>query len=432
MIVRMNPKKVVRKIVPKSGVKAIEKSYRKGRGAFWQTRHGFPARSMRVIAVTGTNGKTTTCSYISEVLKASGHTTAVYTTAFYEVAGKLTANRSHMTVTSQRDVQRFFARAKKAQVDYVVLEVTSHALEQGRIAGVPVEVGVLTNLTQDHLDYHGTMERYARAKALLFQNYGAKYAVLNADDEWFKFFAGKSTAQVFSFGKNKAATAQLRFVKTSAEGSVADLVTDAMTLKIKTSLIGEFNLYNAAVAASVGAVLGISGEAIEKGVSNLKAVPGRMESVEAGQDFQVLVDFAYTPDALLNALTTLKKVSSGKIRIVFGATGDRDASKRPLMGAVVAENADAVYLTDDETYTEDPQAIRDAVYAGIVAAGGRDKTQIYDDRLDAIKQAFKDAKKGDVVLLAGIGHEDYRNMGGKKMPWDERQVALSELNKQAR
>lgn len=423
----MQPKKLARKIVPKRGIKTLEKSYRKSRGVFWQTRHGFPARSMRVIAVTGTNGKTTTCSYISEVLKASGHTTAVYTTAFYEVAGKLTANRSHMTVTSQRDVQRFFARAKKAQVDYVVLEVTSHALEQGRIAGVPVEVGVLTNLTQDHLDYHGTMERYARAKSLLFQNYGAKYAVLNADDEWFKFFAGKSTAQVFSFGKNKAATAQLQSVMTSAEGSVADLVTDAMSLKIKTSLIGEFNLYNAAAAASVGSVLGISGEAIEEGVSNLKAVPGRMEAVEAGQDFQVLVDFAYTPDALLNALTTLKKVSSGKIRIVFGATGDRDASKRPLMGTVVAENADVVYLTDDETYTEDPASIRDAVYAGIVAAGGRDKTQVFDDRLDAIKQAFKDAKKGDVVLLAGIGHEDYRNMGGKKMPWDERQIAVQEL-----
>lgn len=396
----MQPKKLARKIIPKRGIQTLEKNYRKGRGAFWQTRHGYPARGMRVIAVTGTNGKTTTCSYVSEVLKAAGYKTAVYTTAYYEINGQNTPNHSHMTVTSQRDVQGFFARAKKAQVDFVVLEVTSHALEQGRITGVPVEIAVVTNLTQDHLDYHGTMEEYAKAKALLLQKYGAKYAVLNADDEWFGFFAQYSQAEVKPFKKDPS---------------------------LKTSLIGDFNLYNASAAAAVGDLLGLDRSVIRRGVANLKAVPGRMESINAGQDFGVIVDFAYTPDALENVLKTLKDITKGKVGIVFGATGDRDKTKRGPMGEVVSKLADRIYLTDDETYTEDPVAIRDAVYAGIKRAKGEAKTQVYDDRLDAIKQAFKEAKKGDVVLLAGIGHEDYRNMGGKKLPWDERRVALEEL-----
>jgi UDP-N-acetylmuramoyl-L-alanyl-D-glutamate--2,6-diaminopimelate ligase len=174
---------------------------------------------------------------------------------------------------------------------------------------------------------------------------------------------------------------------------------------------------------AVGFSLGLDRAKLLEGVAALEAVPGRMELIDEGQDFQVLVDFAYTPDALLNALTTLKQIAQGRVHIVFGATGDRDQSKRPLMGEVVARNADQIYLTDDETYTEDPAAIRDAVYEGIMKGGGEKKTRIFDDRLDAIKASFKAAKKGDIVLLAGIGHEDYRNMGGKKLPWDERQIA---------
>lgn len=425
----MNPKKVVRRVVPKSAVKNLESSYRKSRGAAWQARYGYPARSLNVIAITGTNGKTTTASYINSVLQASGLKTAVYTTAFYEIAGKRTPNRTHMTVTSQRSVQSFYSRAKKAGVDWVILEVTSHALVQGRIAGTKVDIAVMTNLTQDHLDYHGTMEKYAEAKALLFgKKYGAKYAILNHDDQWYGFFAKRSAGSVLSYGKDSKSAIKLVESSLSAAGSSFTVEFSSVRQQMKTQLLGMFNIYNAVAAAGVGFALGLKPESIAEGVANLSAVPGRMEQIDEGQNFSVLVDFAYTPDALLNALTTLRPMTSDKLRIVFGATGDRDASKRPLMGKVVAEHADAIYLTDDETYTEDPKSIRDAVYEGIKAGKGASKTQVFDDRLDAIKQAFQDAKKGDIVLLTGIGHEDYRNMGGKKIPWDERQIARNILN----
>ncbi len=424
MINNMNPKKVIRKVVPKSAVKQLESTYRKGRGVTWQARHGYPARSLKVIAITGTNGKTTTASYVNSVLNAGGLKTAVYTTAYYEIAGKRVPNRTHMTVTSQKSVQSFFAKAKKAQVDWVILEVTSHALVQDRIAGTNVEVAVMTNLTQDHLDYHGTMEVYADAKALLFgQKYGTKTAILNSDDDWYDHFANVVHGKTVSYGEHSGSSIKLKKAKMTSSGTDFSIKYDGRTIALNTKLLGKFNVYNALAAAGVGFVIGLSDEVIAEGIGNLSAVPGRMEEIKEGQSFNVLVDFAYTPDALLNALTTLRPMTDGKLRIVFGATGDRDASKRSLMGEVVAENADAIYLTDDETYTEDPEKIRDAVYEGIRSKGAEAKTKVIEDRLDAIKQAFADAEKGDTVLLTGIGHEDYRNMGGKKLPWDEREIA---------
>ena len=430
MIHIVNPKKVVRKVIPKSAVKKLETTYRKGRGAAWQARYGYPSRSLKVIAVTGTNGKTTTASYINSVLKAAGLKTAVYTTAYYEINGEQVPNRTHMTVTSQKSVQSFFAKAKKASVDWVILEVTSHALDQGRIAGTKVEIAVMTNLTQDHLDYHKTMENYADAKAALFgPKYGAKYAILNRDDKWFDLFANVAAGEAISYGEHPGANLLLKKCNSTAKGSDFAARLKGNSLNLSTRLLGRFNVYNALAAAGVGKALNLEDRAIIKGVNDLAAVPGRMEQIDEGQPFSVLVDFAYTPDALLNALTTLRPMTKGKLRIVFGATGDRDAGKRPLMGEVVAEHADVIYLTDDETYTEDPAKIRSAVYEGIKAKNGESKTKVIDDRLDAIKLAFKDAQKGDIVLLTGIGHEDYRNMGGKKIPWDERQIARRLLAK---
>lgn len=419
----MNPKKVAQKVLPKSAVKPIKKVYRQGRGVVWQTRYGFPTKSLKIVAVTGTNGKTTTASYVNSVLQAGGFKTAVYTTAYYEIDGERVANNTHMTVASQRSVQKFFADAKNAGVDWVVLEVTSHALHQGRIAGLKPEIGIITNLTQEHLDYHGTMKEYAKAKAMLFTRYGAKKAILNHDDEWHGFFSGRIKQQQISFGQNKGSNLKLKNLKLSSKGSTFDVVIGEKTFSFTTQLLGKFNVYNALCAIAVGREVGIADAKIIKGVANLKSVPGRMEEVDEGQNFTVIVDFAITPDALENALTTLRPMTKGKLAIVFGATGDRDATKRPVMGQVVAELADRIYLTDDETYTEDPKSIRDQVYQGIASVNARSQTQVFDDRKEAIKQAFLDAKRGDIVLLTGIGHENYRNMGGKKMPWDEREIA---------
>jgi UDP-N-acetylmuramoyl-L-alanyl-D-glutamate--2,6-diaminopimelate ligase len=421
-------KRLLRKLLPSGLLRFIEKSYRLGRGFFWQARFGFPARGLRVIAVTGTNGKTTTISYINDILNAAGYKTAALSTVFYEVAGKMTPNDTHFTIDKQSIVQSFLSRAKKARVDFVVLEVTSHALDQDRMMGVKAEVALVTNLTQDHLDYHKTMENYARAKSLLLKNYGAKYAVLNGDDNWFDYFRDAARCEVFEYGKTKKARLRIEGIKLGPEGSEATFDTEAGKLTARTRLPGEYNVYNAAAAASAGVILGVEPKKIELGISGLKKLSGRMEDIDEGQGFRVLVDFAITPDALEKALTALKKTAKGKVRIVFGATGDRDRGKRPDMGKVAAKLADAVYLTDDETYTEDADKIRRAVYAGIEKAGGAKKTRVIPDREEAIAQAFKDSKDGDAVLIAGLGHENSRNMGGKLIPWSDQETARKLLH----
>ena len=420
----MDPKKVVRKILPITGIRIAEETYRRGRIYGLQARFGFPARGMRVIAVTGTNGKTTTCFFINEMLKAAGHTTAMYTTASIELAGKSEPNKTHRTLPLTEQLIRFLRSAKKAKVDFVVLEITSQALHQHKLIGTPIEVAVMTNLSQDHLDYHRTMDRYAEAKARLFNGYmKPKYCVLNADDKLYDYFLLQSMGQVISYGEGPDSTERIQAVKQASTGMSWRLMNGAKALPLAIQMTGLFNVYNASAAAAVGLTLGLKPDEIAKGLEGLKLVPGRMEAIDAGQPFTVWVDYAVTPDALEKVLQAGRQAATGKVSIVFGATGDRDRAKRPIMGAIAAKNADQIYLTDDETYKEDPEAIRHGVFEGIELAKGQNKTQVIADRKQAIKTAFKQAKKGDVVIVAGIGHQDSRNMGGKNVPWDERQIA---------
>ncbi len=426
MITEMNRfKKILRKIVPKGLLSGGERAYRVTRGVFWLIFYGFAPRGARVIAVTGTNGKTTTANYINEALKACGLKTALYSTALIEVAGKSEPNRTHFTLISQRVVQQFFARAKKARVDFVILEVTSHALDQNRILGVPIEVAVMTNLTQDHLDYHGTMDEYARAKSLLFSKYRPKISILNLDDKWYEYLKERASGRTATYGRAKQAT--FRLLKTDPEK--AEFEFEKKKYSFNINLMGTFNAYNALAAIATGVELGQKMEDLCRGVENLKKVPGRMEEVSVGQEYRVYVDFAYTPDALEKALSSLREVTKGKVRIVFGATGDRDKSKRPIMGRVVSKFADAIYLTDDETYSENAGEIRRDVMAGITKEAGRDKTQEIADRKEAMRKAFDDAKAGDVILITGLGHETERNMAGRLIAWDDREVAKELLRK---
>jgi UDP-N-acetylmuramoyl-L-alanyl-D-glutamate--2,6-diaminopimelate ligase len=415
-------KKAARKVISKKALRHVEKYYRLGKVKTATALHGYPAKKMRVIAVTGTNGKTTTCAFVNEILKAGGYKTAVYTTAFIEVDGHSKPNQTHMTLANAWVVQKFFAKAKRAGVDWVVLEVTSHALDQYRILGIPIEIAIVTNISQDHLDYHGTMENYASAKARLITEFNPKVTILNADDKWFEFFAKSVKEGLLTVGCSNA-THQIKGVKLTASGTEYKLVSAKGVLNLKTELIGEFNVYNSAFAAAAGQVLKIESSHIKQGIANVLHIPGRMEAIEAGQPFIVVVDFAVTPEALEKALQSLKGVTKGDVRLVFGATGDRDKLKRPIMGQVAAKLADNIYLTDDETYTEDGDIIRASVKEGIAQAGGLNKCQEIADRYEAIKTAFTEAKTGDVVILAGIGSEDYRNQGGKKIPWDEREIA---------
>jgi UDP-N-acetylmuramoyl-L-alanyl-D-glutamate--2,6-diaminopimelate ligase len=389
-----------------------------------QARYGFPAKGARVIAVTGTNGKTTTCLIINEMLKKAGYRTAMLTTAVNEIDGAAKPNTTHRTVLLTADLMRLFRRTRGKGIDFYVLEVTSQSLHQHKLLGIPVEVAVMTNFTQDHLDYHRTMENYGAAKARLFNSYmKPKVCVLNRDDAWYDYFAKESVGKVVSYGKRAKSTLQMKHVSVTPSQTEVTGSYERQAIKLTTPLVGMFNAYNAAAAALAGLQLGLSPAKVKTGVAALAAVPGRMERVDAGQNFSVIVDYAHTPDALQNALQTLQEVTKGKVIAVFGATGDRDKQKRPDMGAVAAKYADQIFLTDDETYTEDPAAIRAAVMQGIKAAGGTKKTTEISDRRQAIQAAFKAAKKGDTVLLAGLGHQNYRAMANQKQPWDEREVA---------
>ena len=415
--------KGVRRALPKEAVRALEEVYRRGRVRLVSAKYGNPAKGLKVIAVTGTNGKTTTVNYINEILKEAGLKTAMFSTALIEIAGKTTLNDLNATVASTERMQQFFRDAKKAEVDYVVLEITSHALQQHKLDGVPIEAAIMTNLTQDHLDYHKTMEDYAAAKAKLFKG-EPKFIVLNRDDAWFdyfnQFYAG---AQKITYGTHEEAEARIDYVKLYRKGSEATIVIDHQTkLHLATALPGRFNVYNMTAAAATAYLLGMKLTDIVEGVANLEGIPGRFERVVEGTGYDVIVDYAHTPDALSQLLEAAKAVTKNRIILVFGATGDRDKGKRPIMGEIAVKYADRIILTDEESYNEDPAAIRTAVREGIEKAGGDGKLTEIADRHDAIEKALAIAKKGDTILITGMGHEQFRIVNGRRLPWNDGDV----------
>jgi len=430
MSVKQQLVKGVRKALPRGAVRQLEENYRKGRVRLVTARYGNPAKNLRVIAVTGTNGKTTTANYINEILKEAGCKTAMFSTAVIEVAGKRMPNELNMTVADTAIMQRFFRDAKRAKVDYVVLEVTSIALHQHKLDGVPILAAVMTNLTQDHLDAHGTMDNYAAAKAKLFQ-LQPNYIVLNRDDEWFEYFDQfPAAAQKITYGKHDDAEAKITHTKLYKKGSEATVVIDHQTkLDLATALPGDYNIANMTAAAATAYLLGVKLNDIIEGIANLEEVPGRFERVEIGKDYDVIVDYAHTPDGLEKFLTAAKAIAKKRVILVFGATGDRDKGKRSIMGEIATKFADRIILTDEESYNEDPQAIRDMVMQGIESAGGSAKTTEVADRRDAIKKALGIAGKGDMIVITGMGHEKFRVEQGKKIPWNDADVVRELVEK---
>jgi UDP-N-acetylmuramoyl-L-alanyl-D-glutamate--2,6-diaminopimelate ligase len=410
----------VRKLLPSGAVKQLEERYRKGRIKLVRVRYGDPAKNLNVIAVTGTNGKTTTLNYINEILKEAGYKTAMFTTAVIEIAGDRKVNDLNATVALTAEMQKFFREAKKAKVDYVVLEVTSHALDQHKLEGVPILAAVMTNLTQDHLDYHKTMENYAAAKGKLFAS-NPQFIVLNRDDEWFDFFNQfPASDQKITYGRHDDAEVRVTHTKLYRKGSEATLLLDQHEkLDLATALPGEYNVDNMAAAATTAYVLGINLHDIVEGIANLEGVPGRFEHVKTGRDFDVVVDYAHTPDGLEKFLTAAKAITKNRVILVFGATGDRDKGKRPIMGEIAAKLADRIVLTDEESYNENPDKIREQVMQGIESAGGSGKTTEIADRHEAIKKALGIATKGDTVLITGMGHEKFRIVDGQRIPWND-------------
>ncbi|HSW78803.1 MAG TPA: UDP-N-acetylmuramoyl-L-alanyl-D-glutamate--2,6-diaminopimelate ligase [Candidatus Babeliales bacterium] len=421
----MNFRKIVKAFIPRSLFRKIEPVGHLGESILFNSLNSFPGRKFKVIGVTGTNGKTTTAFLIHKMLHEAGYKVGLMTTVAYGAGDKLKIPPDHYTNVPAPLMMRRLKEIKDGGAEWLVMEVTSMALAQNRVWGVPFQIAVMTNISQDHLDYHKTMENYINAKVKLFRltnknAKGTKTGVINADDKTAnKFISAIKNSKTYGI---RSGDLQAKNIELSAAGVAYKATTDEETYDIRCRIPGRFNVYNSLAAIQVGRVMGLNKHQIEQGIASLEAVAGRMTSLSSKSGFSVIVDFAVTPDALENVLTASRELTKGKIILVFGATGDRDKLKRPIMGGVAVKNADQIFLTDDETYTEDPAAIIKAVYKGIEAAGGQNKTTIVEDRLDAIKTALETAKKGDTVILTGMGHLTTRNMGGKEQAWDEIEI----------
>lgn len=423
-----NVKKIIKKLLPSNARYHVANAYHLVVAVAANIRYGFPTHAVQVIMVTGTNGKTTTATMIAQMLRSAGHKVGINTTAFYQIGDEVTPKASSRTLEDIFELQAMFAKMKNAGCEYIILEATSMGLVQHRLWGVPCDVAIMTNLTQDHLDYHGTMERYAAAKGKLFAS-KPKFIVLNRDDEWFDYFNQfEAERRKVTYGTDPQATCQIVGADLGQNGSDVTLQIDGdHTLTFHIHLPGKFNVYNAAAAATAGWFLQLEPEQITKGLASLKDVPGRMQRVDKDGRINVIVDYAHTPDALKNVLETLQHLTKGKLWVVFGATGDRDKAKRPLMGEIAAKLADRIVLTDEEPYTENPDNIRAAIMDGIVKAGGQKKTTEIADRGAAIKEAIKQARPRDTVVITGMGHESVRMIAGKKVPWSDLAVAKKAL-----
>jgi UDP-N-acetylmuramoyl-L-alanyl-D-glutamate--2,6-diaminopimelate ligase len=380
---------------------------------------GDPTATLRVVGITGTNGKTTTAFLVRDVLEEAGVRTGLLGTVKQVVGG--TEEPVEHTTPEAIDLQATFRRMLDAGDGACVMEVSSHALELGRAAGIRFECRAFTNLTQDHLDFHDDMEAYYLAKRRLFDGPGP--AVVNLDDAYGRRLAADLERPI-GFGiESPEAAYRARDVRFDFGGArfVAD--TPDGPLELGTPLPGRFNVSNALAALAVGRTLGVGAETCAAALSRATPVPGRFERVEEGQDFGVLVDFAHTPDSLDNVLRAARELTEGRLHVVFGAGGDRDRSKRPLMGEAAASRADRVIVTSDNPRSEDPLAIVEEVVAGTGPDVEREP-----DRRRAIALAVDTAERGDVIVIAGKGHEQGQELeGGRKEPFDDREVARAAL-----
>jgi len=376
------------------------------------TIHYFPARKLKVIGVTGTDGKTTTANLIYHILDLAGKKVAIISTVSAKIGNQEIDTGFHVTTPNPWLLQKLLHKMVNQKIEYVVLEVTSHGLDQYRLLGVPFEIGVLTNVTHEHLDYHKTYENYVAAKAKLLE--AAKIAIVNKDDESYKFLSSKfkvQSSKFIAYGiKNEADFTPKKF-------------------KFKTNLPGEYNLYNCLAAIAATSQLGIPAQFIREGLSSFKGVIGRMEEINEGQDFKVFIDFAHTPNALEQVLKAIKSVKS-RVIVVFGCAGLRDKEKRPKMGEIACRLADLAVLTAEDPRTEDVNEIIDQIAKGCLKAGGIEGKNFYKipDRQEAINFAIqKLAKKGDIIVICGKGHEKSMCFGRTEYPWSEHKAVRKAL-----
>lgn len=398
--------------------------------------YGHPARHLRVVGVTGTDGKTTTAYLIDAVLEAAGHRTGLFGTVAYKVGGHWLENPGRLTTPGAPEVQSLLAEMVTAGVEYAILESTSHGLELHRLDHCEYDIAIFTNLTPDHLDLHGTFEAYRAAKGRLFQmldepttKRGRRYAVLNTDDQSSTYLRGLTRAGVITYGVRAPADVRAEAIELRSDGARFRLQTPVGSAMLDLPLPGLFNVSNALAAAAVGIGEGLQPEQIAAALGRFGGVPGRMERIAAGQPFTVIVDYAHTGEALQKVLATLRPLTRGRILVVFGSAGERGHSRREGMARAAAEGADFSVLTDEDPRFEDPAAILEEIAVTLRAHGRQEPHDFIRvvDRQEAIRQAFQRAVAGDIVLLAGKGHEQSIERRGEKCAWDERTAARQAL-----
>jgi UDP-N-acetylmuramoyl-L-alanyl-D-glutamate--2,6-diaminopimelate ligase len=397
--------------------------------------HGHPSRRLIVVGITGTNGKTTTSLLVEALLGAGGRPTGVIGTIQYRVGDH--AEAASQTTPEALELQALLARMVRAGVGGAAMEVSSHALSLSRVDGIEFDVAVFTNLTQDHLDFHKTLEAYRDAKARLFDLLATGHkprraAVVNVDDPagaaMVRAASADSRVRVLTFGLRAPALLRPRRWESGMDGVQLEVASPEGAIEVTSALVGEHNVMNLLGAAGVGLALQMEPRQIGRILSRLATVPGRFERVEAGQPFLVVVDYAHTPDALENVLTTARKLlkPGARLGVVFGCGGDRDRGKRPIMGGIAARLADRVWVTSDNPRSERPEAILAEIETGIPASvAGRHES--IADRRRAIQGAVDWAREGDVVVIAGKGHETYQIVGSEVLPFDDREVARTAL-----
>lgn len=376
----------------------------------------FPSKHMKLIGVTGTNGKTTTTYLIKSILEEWGLKVALLGTISNIIDGK--AMDARRTTPESSDLQEMFFEMKNASTDYCVMEVSSHSLELKRVEGCYFNVGIFTNLTRDHLDFHGTFENYLNAKMKLFKQSGK--AAVNLDDSYAKEVLSRIDIPVIGYSEKNQGDVKASDVEITSKYTAFTLNYMNESIRIRLPLPGRFNVYNALAAASACIEEGVPLKVIKRGLENVKSIPGRSEVIDSGRGFTIIIDYAHTPDGLKNILETVGEYAKGRVITLFGCGGDRDKTKRPEMGEIAGRLSDFCFVTSDNPRTEDPDAIINDILPGIKKTGA--DFEVVTDRREAIKRALNKAKENDVVVIAGKGHETYQELNNRTIHFDEREI----------
>lgn len=388
---------------------------------------GFPDQQMRLVGITGTKGKTTTSYLVKAILEQSGHACGLIGTT-----GNMIGNQwmnSTLTTPDPIELHKTLRQMADAGCEFVVMEVSAHALSMKRLEGLHFETGCFTNLTQDHLDFFGSMEAYYDAKHQFFTSGSVSNAVLSIDDPWVAPLAKELTMPKLSYAICTNADLFARDIVIMESGVSFDLsLWNEQYYPVHLKLMGMFNIYNALAAAGIGLTLGANPKTICAALESVASVPGRAEVLDTHTPYKVILDYSHSPDALENILSAIREFSRGRIIVVFGCGGNRDQGKRPLMGAIAGKMADLSLLTSDNPRGEDPLDILQAIEEGLKPTGGR--YEIIEDRRAAIRRAMELAAEGDIILLAGKGHETYQEIAGIKRPFDEKQIVFELLRQQ--